>query len=191
MTLDSFDALVSNLTQYIETGLFSPDALPWAFSLTDLRVISEMVGHSSQFVHYLIRRQKINEIKGEQNQAFEEQHPQGYLDADCALLDLSGHARASFVETIQSQRQRTLMDSGFHDFSAPIEAAGTGITCMFARREHALELHERLVNHCLHKIGDHSSILWIGFGFLVDAPRQLNSYLVFDSNQGIEEDAGT
>ena len=83
------------------------------------------------------------------------------------------------------------MDSSFHDFSAPIEAAGTGITCMFAPREHALELHERLVNHCLHKMGDHSSKLWIGFGFLVDAPRQLNSCLVFDSNQGMEEDAGT
>jgi hypothetical protein len=262
VTLDSFDALVTNLAQYTETGLFSPDALHWAVSLTDLRVISEMIEYSSQFVHYLLRRQKINEIKGTQIQAFEEldlfgnylkeglyfedviaesdspdllqladyasmfdafylaldsqssqepsrpiqsippllrdilreledQNPQGYLDAGCALLDLSGHARASLVETIQSQRQRTLMDSGFHDFSAPIEAAGTGITCMFARREHALELHERLVNHCLHKIGDHSSILWIGFGFLVDAPRQLNSCLVFDSNQGIEEDAGT
>jgi hypothetical protein len=262
VTLDSFDALVTNLAQYAETGLFSPDALPWAISLTDLRVISEMVEYSSQFVHYLLRRQKINEIKGTQIQSFEEldlfgnylkeglyfedvmaesdapdlmqladypslfdafylaldsqspqelsrpvqsippllrdilqeledQHPLGYLDAGCALLDLSGHARASLVETIETQRQRTLMDGCFHDFSAPIEAAGTGITCMFARRERALELHERLVNHCLRKMQDHSSKQWIGFGFLVDAPRQLNSCLVFDSNRGIEEDVGT
>ena len=262
VTLDSFDALVTNLAQYTETGLFSPDALPWAVSLTDLRVISEMVEYSSQFVHYLLRRQKINEIKGAQIQAFEEldlfgnylkeglyfedvmaesdapdllqladyaslfdayylaldsqssqepsrpiqsippllrdilreledQHPQRYLDAGCALLDLSGHARASLIETIETQRQRTLIDGGFHDFSTPIEAAGTGITCMFAPREHALELHERLVNHCLHKMGDHSSKLWIGFGFLVDTPRQLNSCLVFESNRGKEEDGDT
>ncbi len=258
VTLDSFDALVTNLAQYAETDLFSPDTLPWAISLTDLRVISEMVEYSSQFVHYLLRRQKINEIKGTQIQAFEEldlfgnylkeglyfddvvaesdapnlmqladyasqfdafylaldsqgqsqqdiprpvqsippplrdilqeledQHPAGYLDAGCTLLDLSGHARASFIETIETQRQRTLMDSGFHDFSAPIKAAETGITCMFALRTNALELHERLVNHSMHKMQEHSSKQWVGLGFLVDAPRLLNSCLIFDSDRRI------
>jgi hypothetical protein len=115
----------------------------------------------------------------------EEQHPVGYLDAGCALLDLSGHARASFSESVEIQRQRTLMDCGFHDFSLPIEAAGTGITCMFALRIYALELHERLVNHCMLKMQEHSSKQWVGLGFLVDDPLQLNSCLIFDSDQRI------
>ena len=124
-------------------------------------------------------------------QGLEDQHPAGYLDAGCTLLDLPSLARASFIETVEIQKQRTLTDGSFHDFSAPIEAARTGITCMFALREYALELHEWLVNHCLHKMEEHSSKLWIGFGFLADASHQLNSCQVFESNRDKEEDGGS
>jgi hypothetical protein len=70
VTLDSFDALVTNIAQYSETGLFPEDVLPWAVSLTDLRVISDLLEFGSQFVQYLLRRQKVNEIRN--IQAFEE-----------------------------------------------------------------------------------------------------------------------
>ncbi len=70
VTLDSFDALITNIAQYAETGLFPPDALPWAVSLTDLRVISDLLEFGNQFVQYLLRRLKVNELRN--IQAFEE-----------------------------------------------------------------------------------------------------------------------
>jgi hypothetical protein len=63
VTLEALDAFVTDLYQLQEIGLFVDGDLPWAVSLTDLRVISELVEFPCQFVHYLLRRQKLNEIR--------------------------------------------------------------------------------------------------------------------------------
>lgn len=62
VTLESLDVFVSALYKLKGLGLFGSEELPWAVSLADLRVISEMIEFPSQFVHYLERRKRINEI---------------------------------------------------------------------------------------------------------------------------------
>ena len=170
---------------YLKEGLYFDDIV----SENDAPDLMQLSDYASQFDAYYLALD--NTDQGQQDPprpvqpipptlkrillGLEDQHPAGYLDAGCTLLDLPSLARASFIETVEIQKQRTLTDGSFHDFSAPIEAARTGITCMFALRLYALELHEWLVNHCLHKMEEHSSKLWIGFGFLADASHQLNS----------------
>ena len=70
VTLDALDAFVTNISQYPEFGFFEEHDFPWAVSLTDLRVISELVEFPSQFIHYLTRRLRINELG--RVQAFDE-----------------------------------------------------------------------------------------------------------------------
>jgi hypothetical protein len=60
VTLDTLDTFVANISQFPDFGLFEEGDFPWAISLTDLRVISELVEFPSQFIHYLTRRFKIN-----------------------------------------------------------------------------------------------------------------------------------
>jgi len=61
VTLDALDAFATNISQFQDFGFFEESDFPWVVSLTDLRVISELVEFPSQFVHYLIRRLRINE----------------------------------------------------------------------------------------------------------------------------------
>ncbi len=61
VTLDALDAFVTNISQFPEFGFFEEHDFPWIVSLTDLRVISELVEFPSQFIHYLTRRLGINE----------------------------------------------------------------------------------------------------------------------------------
>jgi hypothetical protein len=62
VTLESLDVFVTALYQLKGLGLFGSEELPWAVSLPDLRVICEMIEFPSQFIHYLERRKRINEI---------------------------------------------------------------------------------------------------------------------------------
>ena len=63
VTLEPLDAFVTTLYELQDLGLFEEGGLPWAVSLTDLRVITELVEFPSQLVHYLTRRQRINELR--------------------------------------------------------------------------------------------------------------------------------
>ncbi len=116
-------------------------------------------------------------------QELEDLHPAGYLDAGCALLDLSGTARTSFLDAIEYQRKQTLRDRSLHDFSIWVDNAKCGITCVFAPNEAALELHDQLATLCWPK-HQQGGDQWIGFGFLVDALRLLNACLVLAPKQG-------
>ncbi len=62
VTLEHLDVFVTNVYQLKELGIFQEDEYPWAVSLTDLRVISEIFENSSQFIHYLKRRLHLNEL---------------------------------------------------------------------------------------------------------------------------------
>lgn len=62
VTLESMDAFITTLYRLQDMDLFTEGDLPWAVSLTDLRVISELVEFPGQFVHYLKMRQRLNEL---------------------------------------------------------------------------------------------------------------------------------
>lgn len=61
VTLDNLDTFVTNLYQLQELRLFAQKEIPWCVSLGNLRVISEIIEFSSEFIHYLERRKKLNE----------------------------------------------------------------------------------------------------------------------------------
>ena len=62
LTLDSLDTFSPVLYQVAELGIFGESKLPWAVYLLDLMVIRELIEFPSQFIHYLNRRLRINEL---------------------------------------------------------------------------------------------------------------------------------
>ena len=63
VSLESLDIFNATLHEVAKTEVMASGELPWAVSLDILRVISEMNEFSSQFIHYLIRRLRLNEYK--------------------------------------------------------------------------------------------------------------------------------
>lgn len=63
ISLDALDPFTVNVPQLQDAGLLSKQDLPWAVSFLDLRVISEIVEFPTQFIHYLKRRLRINDIE--------------------------------------------------------------------------------------------------------------------------------
>jgi hypothetical protein len=62
LTLDPLDTFTPVLYQVAELGIFGEGKLPWAVYLLDLKVIAELIEFPSQFIHYLNRRLRINEL---------------------------------------------------------------------------------------------------------------------------------
>ena len=62
LTLDPLDVFAPVLYQVAELGMFGEGKLPWAIYLLDLKVIRELIEFPSQFIHYLNRRLRINEL---------------------------------------------------------------------------------------------------------------------------------
>lgn len=60
--LDDLSVFVANTNLLRDLGFLQGDKYPWAVSLIDLRVISEIVEFSSQFVHYIQRRLHLIEL---------------------------------------------------------------------------------------------------------------------------------
>lgn len=63
VTLENLDSFIVNLHRLQDLGLISEGEFPWSVSITDLRVISEIVETSSAFIHYLGRRLRINDLR--------------------------------------------------------------------------------------------------------------------------------
>ena len=63
ITLENLDSFIVNLYKLRELGLVSESEFPWSVCITDLRIISEIVATSCEFVHYLSRRLRINELE--------------------------------------------------------------------------------------------------------------------------------
>lgn len=61
--LDPLDPFTTNLSLLTNAGLLSKQDLPWAVSLLDFRVISEIIEFPTQFTHYLRRRLRVNDIE--------------------------------------------------------------------------------------------------------------------------------
>jgi len=60
VTLDPLGSFTANMAELSELGIFKPGDLPWAVSLPDLRVISELTEFPCMLIHYLLRRSKLN-----------------------------------------------------------------------------------------------------------------------------------
>ena len=56
VSLDDLSVFVTNTNLLRDLGFLQGGEYPWAVALMDLRVISEIVEYSSQFVHYIQRR---------------------------------------------------------------------------------------------------------------------------------------
>jgi len=63
ITLEALDAFVTTLYQLEDLGLFTESDLPWTVSLFDLEVIADLIEFPSQFIHYLTRRHRLNQLK--------------------------------------------------------------------------------------------------------------------------------
>ena len=250
VTLESMDAFITTLYQLQDLGLFKEGDLPWAVSLPDLRVISELVEYPSQLVHYLKRRYRLNELgkvkahdeldwfghylkeglffddifEREDAPSFfkllsytttfddyyfyitgqritpvakprqpmpeimreilvelEAHHFPRYLDAACTLLDMNSETRDVFAENVVKQRELTLKDQGFHDFSIVFGKPSIGITYMFALSERALDLQKRLAGYCILKKYQTKTNLWVGLGCIVDVPGWAQTVIVSKS----------
>lgn len=72
VSFESLSFLQSSLAEVKKLGFLAGGKWPWAVSLSDLRVISELTEHPSAFIHYLLRRLETNEAR--------EVHAQDELD---------------------------------------------------------------------------------------------------------------
>ena len=61
-TLESLDSFNAVLHRVAQTGVLEEGPLPWAVSLDVLRVICEINEFPSQLLHYLKRRQRLNDL---------------------------------------------------------------------------------------------------------------------------------
>jgi hypothetical protein len=62
VNLEPLDVYTPVLYEVAKLGIFGSSDYPWAISLLDLFVISELVEFPSQFVHFVLRRLRINEL---------------------------------------------------------------------------------------------------------------------------------
>ncbi len=62
-TLEPLDIYNTALHEVVSAGLLQEEHLPWAVSLDNLRVVTEMNEFPTQLIHYLTRRLRINEFK--------------------------------------------------------------------------------------------------------------------------------
>ncbi len=62
VSLDDLSVFVTNTNLLRDLGFLQGGEYPWAVSLMDLKVISEIVEFSSQFVHYIQRRLHLIEL---------------------------------------------------------------------------------------------------------------------------------
>ena len=62
VTLDALDVFTATLYRLTDLGVIGGRDLPWAVSLLDLAVIAEAIEFPAQFIHFLRRRTRLNEL---------------------------------------------------------------------------------------------------------------------------------
>ena len=62
VSLDPLEIFTTNMNRLVEVGAVAPGDLPWAVSYLDLVVIADALEFPAQMLHYLKRRQRINEL---------------------------------------------------------------------------------------------------------------------------------
>jgi hypothetical protein len=108
LTLDPLDTFAPVLYQVAELGIFGEGKLPWAVCLLDLKVIRELMEFPSQFMHYLNRRLRINELAN--TEAYDELDWLGYYFLEGLYFeDIS----KSGIDKFQLLSYTTAMDDYF------------------------------------------------------------------------------
>lgn len=108
LTLDPLDTFTPVLYQVAELGIFGEGKLPWAVYLLDLKVIKELIEFPSQFIHYLNRRLRINELAN--IEAYDELDWLGYYFLEGLYFE---DVSKSGVDRFQLLSYTTAMDDYF------------------------------------------------------------------------------
>lgn len=108
LTLDPLDTFTPVLYQVAELGIFGEGKLPWAVYLLDLKVIRELIEFPSQFIHYLKRRLRINELAN--IEAYDELDWLGYYFLEGLYFE---DVSKSGVDRFQLLSYTTAMDDYF------------------------------------------------------------------------------
>lgn len=121
-------------------GLFSNNEYPWSLSLGDLDILSQVLSSPAQFLHYLLRRRKVEQTAFEihademdylgfylsQNMCFDTDEFEGLNDL--GLSGMSSDVDRWVYEKFEMGREvdppRTPMPDGFSDFLRDIEQTG-------------------------------------------------------------------
>lgn len=62
VNLESLDVFTPVLYEVAKLGIFEEGDFPWAISILDLFVISELIEFPSQLIHFILRRLRINDL---------------------------------------------------------------------------------------------------------------------------------
>jgi hypothetical protein len=170
---------------YLAEGLFFDDF----FAEGSGPDILQLLNYSSTFDdHYMyttgqrripaeVPRQSMPPVFRKLLQSLEDYHPQGYVRAMCALLDMASEDRNKFSESITTLISVTRGDGNLHDFTMVFSTSSTGVTCMFAPNNKAEELQRKLPTYCQMKKYQTKTERWIGIGILVDVPGSLHALI--------------
>jgi len=237
LTLDPLDTFTPVLYQVAELGILGEGKLPWAVCLLDLKVFRELIEFPSQFIHYLNRRLRINELAtieaydeldwlghyfheglyfedvsnhdidrfqllsyttdmddyfmyqtGERStpatkphqpmpellrqiiSELEDEHPIGYSQIACTLLDMDLKMRKKFTKWFERSRRNTNRDGRMHDFTFSSPDVQTAITVMTCRDLHPKDFEKRLQAYCQLKKYQLRCAKWVAIGSHVRLP---------------------
>jgi len=94
----------------------------------------------------------------------EQEHPEGYSEAVCLLLDWGEDARKKLAHQIREMNRRTLKTGAGHDLSGVSEEGSCGVTYMTAGREGREHFAQKLQAYCAAKKYQMKCDRWLGIG---------------------------
>ena len=62
LTLEQLGTVATHISSMSDLGIIKQKEWPWVVNLNDLRAISEIIEHPTEFIHYLTRRLQANDI---------------------------------------------------------------------------------------------------------------------------------
>lgn len=94
----------------------------------------------------------------------EQEHPEGYSEAVCLLLDWGGDARKKLARQIREMNRRTLKTGAGHDLSGVSKEGSCGVTYMTGGREDRERFAKKLEMYCVAKKYQMKCDRWLGIG---------------------------
>jgi hypothetical protein len=131
-------------------------------------------------------RQAMPELFKQVILELEHNHPLGYVDSVCILLDMNSKTRNKFARWLGRIRRKTTNDGRIHDFTFIFSEMKTGITVWTCRDLSLTEFEKRLVSYCQLKKYQLHCDRWLALGShiclpgliqiwgFVDAPWEFN-----------------
>ena len=188
---------------YLSEGLFFED-----FSGRENAEV-RLLSYTTQFDEYYLaevgRRSKPTKKPRQQMPSqlrkivreLEEDQPENYVSVVCALLDLDGSGRRSFVRFLDRTEKAVRKDGKMHDFTITYDYGGDtrGVTVTCGLNVDPAELHQRLITYCVLKKYQQKCGSWIGLGRLVSAPGAFHMHVAVEHpwkyDEELEREAST